>query len=135
MTQSAHQHARTGEQPACLLQGYFETTGEKMPNSISLQPGARHVDSRSQPADNVFHRLFTSTVTWSDVLTKVCYQDDAEQAAQHRKRVHLRAQLQVVICEDLHQRCLAQAGQANSVGQLAIKLHDLLKVMPQKVPC
>ena len=66
---------------------------------------------------------------------EVCCQDHAEQAAQHCKSMHLRTQLQVVICDDLHQRCLTQAGQAYSVGQLAIKLHDLLKVMPQKIPC
>ncbi len=84
---------------------------------------------------NMFPRLFTSTLTWSAVLTEARYQDGTEQAAQHRKRMHLRAQLQVVICEDLHQRRLTQAGQAYSVGRLAIKLHDLLKVMPQKFPC
>lgn len=84
---------------------------------------------------NMFPRLFTSTLTWSAVLTEARYQDGTEQAAQHRKRMHLRAQLQVVICENLHQRRLTQTGQAYSVGRLAIKLHDLLKVMPQKIPC
>jgi len=64
---------------------------------------------------NMFPRLFTSTLTWSAVLKEARYQDGTEQAAQHRKRMHLRAQLQVVICENLHQRRLTQTGQAYSV--------------------
>lgn len=128
MTKSAHQHARTSEQFACPLLGCPEICiGESLCQHSCSQVLCWQI--------YMFQRLFTSTLTWTAVLTEVCHQDDAEHAAQHCKRVHLRAQLQVVICEDLHQRCLTQAGQAYSVGQLAIKLHHLLKVMPQKVPC
>ncbi len=47
--------------------------------------------------------------------------------------MYLRAQLQVVIGEDLHQSALIQAGEAYSVGRLAIILYNLFKVTAQEI--
>ena len=47
---------------------------------------------------------------------------------------HLRAELQVVISQDLHECSLAEAGETYSVRRSAITLDHSLKVAAQKVP-
>lgn len=49
-------------------------------------------------------------------------------------RNHLTAELQIVICQDLHQCTLAEAGEAHPVGRPAVVLDHSLKVAAQEVP-